>query len=335
MTRDVFPQTTIAVIWDFDKTLTPEYMQKPLFEHFGIDGSVFWDEVNGLGDYYMARGLDLVSNDTLYLNHILTYVREGIFKDLTNGLLLELGAKIEFYPGLPEFFEEVRNLVTEEKYRRFEINVEHYIISTGLRKMILGSKINDFVDEVWANEFVSEIAPPGYITEEEKRLDLALDYASKQEVYQESLSKTILDIGYVLDNTTKTRAIFEINKGSNKEPDIDVNAPIMEQDRRIPFQNMIYIADGPSDVPVFSIVKRFGGKAYAVFKPENKQELKQVAELQEFGRIHAFGEADYRSKSQTNMWITMQIEKIANRIVETKENDLKMKTGDPPGHISE
>ncbi len=62
---------------------------------------------------------------------------------------------------------------------------------------------------------------------------------------------TIKDIGYVIDNTTKTRAIFEINKGVNKNPDIDVNAHMPREDRRIPFQNMIYIADGPSDVPVF------------------------------------------------------------------------------------
>src|SRR5688500_7812311 len=104
MTAPLFSQTTIAVIWDFDKTLVPEYMQKPLFEHFEIDERRFWEEVNALPAFYSENGLELVSPDTLYLNHILTYVREGIFKGLNNSLLRELGSKIAFYPGLPDFF---------------------------------------------------------------------------------------------------------------------------------------------------------------------------------------------------------------------------------------
>ncbi len=54
----------------------------------------------------------------------------------------------------------------------------------------------------------------------------------------------------MIDNTSKTRAIFEINKGSNKFK-IDVNSKIDRDRRRVPFSNMIYVADGPSDIPVF------------------------------------------------------------------------------------
>lgn len=61
-------------------------------------------------------------------------------------------------------------------------------------------------------------------------------------------------VGYALDNTTKTRAIFEINKGVNIEPTLDVNAQMDLDERRVPIENMIYVADGPSDVPVFSVV---------------------------------------------------------------------------------
>jgi len=88
MKRDFFPQTTIAVIWDFDKTLIPEYMQAPLFEKYSINGKDFWKEVNSLPDYYKRRGLDLLSPDTLYLNHILTYVRGATGFRVGTGLAL-------------------------------------------------------------------------------------------------------------------------------------------------------------------------------------------------------------------------------------------------------
>ena len=76
----------------------------------------------------------------------------------------------------------------------------------------------------------------------------------------------------VIDNTTKTRALFEINKGTNRNSAIDVNSRIVAEDRRIPFQNMIYIADGPSDVPSFSVVKGNGGIAYGVYNPAKPEE---------------------------------------------------------------
>ena len=60
----------------------------------------------------------------------------------------------------------------------------------------------------------------------------------------------ISQIGTIVDNTIKTRYIFEINKGGNINPSIDVNAHIENADRRIPIDRMIYIADGPSDIPV-------------------------------------------------------------------------------------
>src|SRR5690242_16789322 len=112
MSQSLFTQNVIAVIWDFDKTLSPGYMQAPLFRRFGIDEETFWAEANGLAELYQRNGMHNLSRDTLYLNHILTYVERGVFKDLDNKLLFELGSEIEFYDGLPEFFETVRRGIT-------------------------------------------------------------------------------------------------------------------------------------------------------------------------------------------------------------------------------
>ena len=127
--------------------------------------------------------------------------------------------------------------------------------------------------------------------------------------------------------------MFEINKGSNKIPDINVNAMIPDEDRRIPFQNMIYIADGPSDIPVFSLINRFGGKTFAVYQPGSKEEFAQANDLQIQKRVQSFGEANYTEKSQTSMWIKNAIVEICKQIVKNRERALGEKIGKPPKHL--
>ena len=320
MAQPLFLQNIIACIWDFDKTLSPGYMQAPIFELYKVDPKKFWKEVDELPNLYKKDGLDLISTDTLYLNHLLTYTKQGKFKALNNTRLKELGGKIKLYDGLPEFFNQLKRFVTlESEYEQHDIQLEHYIVSTGLRQMILGSRIAPFVDGVWGCEFVENAPPPGYLDAGVKRTSADL--------------KIISQIAYALDNTTKTRAVFEINKGSNKFPDIDVNAMIPDEDRRVPFQNMIYIADGPSDIPVFSLINRFGGRTFAVYQPGSKEEFAQVNNLQKQKRVHSFGEANYTEGSQTSMWIKNAITEISDQIVKNREKALLDKIGKPPKHL--
>ena len=96
---------------------------------------------------------------------------------------------------------------------------------------------------------------------------------------------------------------------------------------------MIYIADGPSDIPVFSIIKQYGGKAFAVYKPQSEDEFRQVSDLQNQGRVHSFGPAEYTQGTQTYMWILTEVEKIASRIVKDRERVAEESTGAPPQHM--
>lgn len=320
MTRPLFLQNIIACIWDFDKTLIPGYMQAPIFEHYNVDPQTFWKEVNELPDYYKKKGGNLIAPDTVYLNHILTYAGTGVFEGLNNSRLRAFGRDIPFYAGLPEFFDQIKNFVKQKQpYQQHDIRVEHYIVSTGLRQMILGSKIAPHIDGVWGCEFVEDPPQAGYL--------------EKSDQNKADPPPIISQIAYALDNTTKTRAIFEINKGSNKIPDIDVNAKIPDADRRVPFQNMIYIADGPSDIPVFSIINRFGGRTFGVYKPGSTKEFSQVNNLQKQGRVHSFGEANYTDGSQTSMWIKNAVREIADQIVINRERALGDKIGKPPRHL--
>ncbi|MDP2325681.1 MAG: HAD family hydrolase, partial [Gammaproteobacteria bacterium] len=254
--KGLFLQNIIAIIWDFDKTLTPQYMQGPLFRAYGIDEKAFWREVNGLPEYYARAGVH-IQPDTSYLGHLLTYVKEGIMPDLTNARLRALGAEIAFFPGIPELFGELRDILKAPEYEEGDLRLEHYVVSTGLAEMIRGSHIAEHLSGIWASEFIEAPARPG------------------DDLHGQPGSGPISQIAGFLDNTTKTRAIFEINKGVNKLKNVSVNDLIPEEDRRVPMKNMIYVADGPSDIPSFSVVRKHGGLAYAVFQPASETQFAQ------------------------------------------------------------
>jgi hypothetical protein len=319
MAATLFTQNIIACIWDFDKTLIPEYMQSPVFRHYGVDEATFWAETNALVENYRRRGYTL-SPEISYLNHLLTYVLAGRMSGLNNAVLAKCGAEILFYPGLPEFFSSSKAWVADRpEFRKHDIKLEHYVVSTGLAQLIRGSAIAKHVDGVWGCEFIENPLQPGFLTQEE----LAI-----------SADAEIAQIGMVIDNTTKTRALFEINKGTNRNPAIDVNSKVAAEDRRIPFQNMIYIADGPSDVPSFSVVKGNGGLAYGVYNPAKPEEYAQNDRLRKSERIDHYGPADYTASSGTAQWLRLQIQGICERIVRDREAAVSQRAAKPPRHLT-
>jgi len=316
-----FSQTVIAVVWDFDKTLIPGNMQTPLFEKYGVDEGAFWDEVDGLRDFYLAHGARRVADDALYLNHILEYVRAGAFKGLSNATLTELGADLTFHPGIPEFLGSLRASVEDDPaFQRADITLEHYVVSTGLRPMIEGSAIRPFLTDVWACEFIEAHHPPGYAKPEQRQL---------------FPSREITALGYQIDNTSKTRALFEINKGTNKRPEIHVNSHLPHELRRVPFEHMIYIADGPSDVPAWSVVSANGGRAFGVYQRGSLPQFEQISTLQRDGRIHAFAEADYTPDSTAYLWLTTEVRRIAEKMVEDRELVLRRAVRTAPRHVAD
>lgn len=314
--KGLFLQNVIAIVWDFDRTLSPHYMQAPLFREYGIDEEAFWRELDALPAYYARAGVR-ISRDTCYLGHLLSYVRHGKAPGLTNAKLRELGSRIEFFPGIPGLFDDLAHMLDEAPFRDADLRLEHYVVSTGLYEMIRGSAISSRLAGIWANEFIETPAKPG------------ADLTGVPE------SGPISQIATALDNTTKTRALFEINKGVNKHEGLTVNDAIPEDERRVPFKNMLYVADGPSDIPSFSVVRRNGGLAYAVYDPQSPKQFAQSVALVESKRVDAYGPADYRPGSQTRLWLEFQIRRIAERIVETRKSALDSRVSRGPTHISD
>ncbi len=299
----LYTQTVIAFLWDFDRTLIPGNMQDPIFAEYGVDPDRFWAEVDSLVEYYDRRGFP-VDRDTTYVGHLLTYVREGLFPGLTNARLKELGGRLELAPGMPEFMEASRRRVKEvPEFEHQGIHVEHYVLSTGLRPMIEGSPLAGQLDGIWANTLIETPAPSGYLD----HLDVVADPAP------------VSQVGSLIGNTAKTRAVFEINKGVNVNASVDVNARMSEEQRRVPIPNMVYVADGPSDVPVFSILNERGGKTLGVYTLRPRDNFRQVKSLQEQGRIQGMAEADYRPGQAAYLWLMDSLEQIATGIVTARE----------------
>ena len=299
----------IAVIWDCDKTLIDGYMQDPIFKKYGIDAKAFWDENNQRQVELQKKYPNIrINADTYYLNLFLQYIREGKFKGLNNEALRKFGVEQKFYKNVPQFLSTLNSLFENNKeYQEYGIQVENYIVSTGFAELIRGSVLKDVVKEIWGCELIESNV---------------------------SGDNTLSDVVYTIDNTTKTRAIFEINKGSwNRELNIDVNSKITLETRRVPFENMIYIADGPSDIPAFSLIKQKGGTTFAIYPKGEAEALKQVEQMRMDGRVDMYSEADYSEGTTANLWIQNKIFQIADRIRERERSKLIGSVSSVPRHL--
>lgn len=309
-----FQQNVVAVIWDFDNTIISGSMQDPLLRGRGITPEQFWLETNGLSHWYEENGTR-VAQGSAYLNHMLTYVRHGKLAGLSNRDLREAGSDLAFFPGILEIMDRLTGVVDVDPYRKHDVQVEHYIVSTGLKEIIEGSPIRQKVKDVWASEFIGQPFMPGP--------DQPLPDPDHE----------ISGIGYVIDDTSKTRAVFEINKGTNENPEIEINGVMAPEERRVPFENMICIADGPSDVPMFSVINQYGGKSFAVYNPKARKHFAEVAKLREQQRVLAAFPADYRSGGDADNWLGRAVRQVADAIVKRREALLDEVISVAPAHV--
>lgn len=297
----------IAVIWDCDKTLINGYMQDPIFDEYKINAAEFWNENNKQIEELKKAYPDIrVNSDTHYLNLFLEYIRSGRMTGLNNEKLRAFGKQQCFYNNVPEFLAEIKGLFRDNKeYNEYGIQVENYIVSTGFAEVIRGSSLANIVEGIWGCELI--------------------------ETKNETGELVLSDVVYTIDNTTKTRAIFEINKGVTSNSD-DVNRKIDINLRRVPFENMIYIADGPSDIPAFSLVKQKGGTTFAIYPKGKKDLLNQVEQLRIDGRVDMYAEADYTKDTTAYLWVISKIESIAKRIRDREKMKLSS-SSNLPKHI--
>lgn len=298
----------IAVIWDFDRTLVDGYMQDPIFKKFGIDSSKFWSDMEAAKEECAKRAYR-VNKDTYYVNYFIRCAHDGTLPGLNNAMLKEAGSKQKFYPGVEQLLKTIKETFKDDpEYSEYGIQVENYIVSTGFAETIRGTSLMPWIDGIWGCELLD--GPDGHG------------------------GTVINEMVYTIDNTTKTRALFEINKGIGKVPDIDVNSQIEKSMRRVQFEHMIYIADGPSDIPAFSVVKQNGGLTFAIYPKGDYRAMQQVDQMRASGRVDMYGEADYSPDTTAYMWITDKIRRIGKKILTDEKAKIRASASDVPKHLN-
>ena len=261
----------VALIYDFDGTLSPGNMQEFGFiQAIGKSPQEFWTESDNI-----AFGQD-ASNILSYMKLMFDEARKADIK-LRREDFRTFGASVELFKGVTEWF----GLINEYGKER-GVKVEHYINSSGLAEMIEGTAIGKEFKRIFACSFIyneeGEAEWPG----------VAVDYTAKTQ-FLFKINKGILSVR------------------DNKK----VNESKAEDNKRIPFPHMIYFGDGETDVPCMKIVKMFGGHSIAVYNPENKKKVNVARKLLRQQRVNFMTPANYTKESRTFELVCSIINKIS------------------------
>lgn len=257
----------VAIMYDFDKTLCTKDMQDYSFiPSLGMTESEFWSFANELG-----------TNE--HMDSVLAYMYAmvKISKDrnipLLRQKLVDMGRNVELFSGVEGWFKRISDFGKEQG-----VQVEHYVISSGMKEIIEGTSISKYFKSIFACEFLYDENGNGV------------------------WPKT--DVNY----TNKTQFVYRINKGVlDVANDNDLNRSMPDDSKRVPFCNMIYIGDGLSDVPCMKMMKAYGGYSIAVYQSRDSK----VEDLLRNDRVDYIYPADYSAGTGLDTTVRNIIRKMA------------------------
>lgn len=275
-------KTIVALIYDFDKTLCDKDMQEYSFiPSLGLDIKEFWNKTN---EITLNNKMDKI----LAYMYMMVNESKKNHRFITKEYLNSLGKDINFFPGITTWFERIN-----EYGKTLNLEIEHYIVSSGLKEIIEGTEIAKYFKVIYGCEFL----------------------------YDEN-SNAIwpkMNINY----TTKTQFISRINKGVLDICEDDaLNKKMLSEDRRISTRNMIYFGDGLTDIPSMRMIRESNGYAIAVYQNNDK---KIVSNLIKDNRIDFYANADYTEGSNMDNIVKDILTEISikNKLNNLHNNQIK------------
>lgn len=262
-------KTTIALIYDFDGTLSPGNMQEFGFiQAIGKDTKSFWEQNKKLSEENDASGI-------LCYMYLMLQKAQAENISLSRSSFRKFGRDVELFKGVQDWFKLINDYG-----KSVGVNIEHYINSSGLTEMIEGTSIAKEFKKIYACSFLYDVDGKAVWPA------VAVDY------------------------TAKTQFLFKINKGIERISDNKrINEYVAEEDRPIPFKNMIYFGDGETDIPCMKLIKEQGGHSIAVYKPGSTKK-KTAAKLINENRVNFVCSADYSENKEVHNVVKTIIDKI-------------------------
>lgn len=269
----------IALIFDFDDTLAPDSTSGLLGE-LGVDVERFWTEE--VGPLLYQHDWDPVP---AYLYKLIELSKNRSEGPITRQLLGEWGARLPLHDGVPTVFSRLRQKVRQAHP---QIQLEFYLISSGIGDVVRHTPIAHEFTDIWASEFIYD------------------DHGGIH------FPKRIVSF------TDKTRYLFHIQKGivgpASRNKPFEVNKKIPQDRLRIPFKQMIFVGDGYTDIPCFSLVRNAGGTAFGVWDPRHRDKRSRAWGFIQEGRVSNLNQARYDEQAELYQWLEEAVESLASSI---------------------
>jgi len=275
-----FFQNTIALVYDFDGTLSPQPMQEyTVLPKIGVEPAQFWAIVN-------REARETESDPMLvYMRHIIEALDRARV-DVKRADFAAMARLIQYFPGVTTWFSRMNAYVKRRSHA--QVKLAHYLISAGQKEILEGVPIRKHFKRIYASEY--HFNHHGVATFPK----------------------------FLVTDTLKTQFLFRINKGRENVTE-SINEHMPEAERPIPFQNIIYVGDGMTDVPSMALTKKSGGHAVAVYDPRGEKGRAICVKLLDAGRVDFIAEADYRKASRLSRRVELLLDAIIADVAYRRE----------------
>jgi haloacid dehalogenase-like hydrolase len=284
----------IAIVWDFDGTLTPLDTTTEVVKILQGDesGSEFWKYVKSLrGDDKKPKWEHVLASDAPIWMYALSRIAFRQKVPLNAEFFSKfVKSRIALYEHVPAFLRKLKLLEETSSFKSVGLKVHYFIITAGLKDLVQLLLPDDLI--TWTFGCRYEI--------------IAFE---KNESEPESVPV------FCMDETMKTRSLFEISKGSFRDKNSSVNKRISKEALWTPFENIVYIGDGDTDVPALSLVRSQGGLGVAIFDPKRpKQEVdRRLRNMRLDKRADLITSADFSEKGELFEYLSFRCRQICLR----------------------
>ena len=284
----------IAIVWDFDQTLTVEDTTTTVVEFLQgrATGGEFWDRIHDLrGDAKQVTWEHVLASDApiwMYALSRLAFENKVPLNAEFFGKFI--APRVTLRPGVLKFLRKTKLLEAKKPFKDVGLNIEHFVVSAGLV---------DLVDAVMPSDVVR------------KAFGCRYEIIAYKGNENEPESVPV----FCMDETMKTRSLFEIAKGSFLHKDRGVNRKVPDDKYWAPFRNIIYIGDGPTDVPALSLVRKNGGIGIAVYDPNAPRERRdaRLKDMRLDSRTDLITPAIFSERGELFRYLTSSCERICLR----------------------